>query len=214
MSLAIGNLTSGDRKGWKRRAEDRLQVLATPEKRRLKDADHVPMRRSPRLQSNIPQDSAYTSESQDGLFLTSPHQSPEIFDKKILYDPVKLSVKINKEELLDPGKLISNIATFESSKFLIELSLIGISSDKNSGPRARTYLKIKVEDTRSPPYSVRIETTAVTSSGKYVSVPETSFDNIDTKEWNFFMLCLATEEELDQMEGNTLTLHYKLTITP
>ncbi len=123
-------------------------------------------------------------------------------------------MEINKEELLDPGKFISNIATFESSKFLIELSLIGISSDKNSGPRARTYLKIKVEDTRSTPYSLRIETTAVTSSGKYVSVPEASFDNIDTKEWNFFMLCLATEEELDQMEGNTLTLHYKLTITP
>ncbi len=213
MSLAIGNLTGGDRKGLKRRANGRLQVLATPEKRRLKDADHVPKRRSPRLQSNIPQDCAYTSERQDRLFLTSPLRSPEIFNKKTLYDPVKLSVKINKEELLDPGKLIS-IATFESSKFLIELSLIGISSDKNSGPRARTYLKIKVEDTRSPPYSVRIETTAVLSTGKYVSVPEASFDNIDTKEWNFFMLCLATEEELDQMEGNTLTLHYKLTITP
>ncbi len=213
MALAIGNLTSGDRnKGMKRIAEDSLQVLATPKKRRLKGGDLGRRRRSPRLLFNKLQD-AYASESQGILYLASPHQSPEIFDKKI-YEPVKLNVEINKEELLDPGKLISNIATFESSKFLIELSLIGISSDKNSGPRARTYLKIKVEDTRSTPYSLRIETTAVTSSGKYVSVPETSFDNIDTKKWNFFMLCLATEEELDQMEGNTLTLHYKLTITP
>ncbi len=42
MSLAIGNFTSGDRnRGMKRIAEDSLQVLATPKKRRLKGGDHV-----------------------------------------------------------------------------------------------------------------------------------------------------------------------------
>jgi len=215
MSLAIRNLSRrAPNRSLKRLAEDSLGVYTNPEKRRLRSADQVRRRRSPRLLTNVQQECPFTSENPNQVFVESPHKPPENFKEKILSDPDKLCAEIKKAELLDPGKFISNITGSELGKFILKISLIGVSSDINSGPQAKTYLKIRsLEEANITPYSLKIETTAVSSAGKHISVPDALFDINDAKEWNYFMINLANEEELDHLDGDKITLHYKITIT-
>ncbi len=149
---------------------------------------------------------------------------------------LKLTIdNIDKNKLLDPGKLISpdvNDSTTIGTTYEASLSVIGVSSDTNSGPCARTYLEVKSlgKETMAP-HSLKIATLVLPSQSAgdktllmtdscngiapgVTLKKEASFNIRGSKKCYNVMTFLATEEELEHMAGNFVSLHYQITITP
>ncbi len=147
----------------------------------------------------------------------------------------ELKLTIDKDELLDPGKLLipdEKDSTIIGTTYKASLSVIGVSSDTNSGPCARTYLEVKSlgKETMAP-HSLKIATLVLpsqspgdktllmtgSSNGIAPGVTlkkEVSFNIRGSKKCYNVMTYLATEEELEHMAENTVSLYYQITITP
>ncbi len=147
----------------------------------------------------------------------------------------ELKLTIDKDELLDPGKLLNpdgNDSTTIGTTCKASLSVIGVSSDTNSGPCARTYLEVKSlgKETMAP-HSLKIATLVLPSQSAEDKTllkadscngiapgvtlkKEASFNIRGSKKCYNVMTYLATEDELEHMAGNTVSLHYQITITP
>ncbi len=147
----------------------------------------------------------------------------------------ELKLTIDKDELLDPGKLLipdEKDSTIIGTTYRASLSVIGVSSDTNSGPCARTYLEVKSlgKETMAP-HSLKIATLVLpsqspgdktllmtgSSNGIAPGVTlkkEVSFNIRGSKKCYNVMTYLGTEEELEHMAENTVSLHYQITITP
>lgn len=119
--------------------------------------------------------------------------------------------------MLDPGNFNPNLISSKNGPFSIKVSVIGVSTDNNSGPQARTYLEIKPhEAAKMVPHSLKIQSavSSILSAGGETAPHLDTFCLNGSKECYHIMTGLASEEELVHLAGTAVSLHYNITIIP
>ena len=178
----------------------------------------VPINNKPQLKGTL-----LSCSQQDLLFA---FQDCKKLDKKILEDrskeepaiqTYKLSIKLQRAKLLQPGYYSRNIGQISDDSFSINISTMGIStSSTSSTPQAKSLLEIKPQSKAKGKFSsvtVKTSVGCVESKEKHLTEKFTKF-NIDVcKEHYTFMMEITSKEQLLALNGNHLFMNYEIVIS-
>ena len=177
----------------------------------------VPINNKPQLKGTL-----LSCSQQDLLFA---FQDCKKLDKKILEDrnkepamkTYKLSIKLQRAKLLQPGHYSRNIAQICDDSFSINISTMGIStSSTSSTPQAKSQLEIKPQSKAKGKFSsatVKTSVGCVENKGKHLTEKFAKF-NIDVcKEHYTFMMEITSKEQLLALNWNHLFMNYEIVIS-